>query len=60
MNRTIIYRVGGITDLATDIAFELTLEEGEELVHEILRFIVSEPDKFQDAARRMNKTNDQS
>ena len=59
MNRTIIYR-GSLTDLATDIAYEITAAEAQELVDELNRFIVSVPDKFQNAAQRMDKSNDQS
>lgn len=37
---------GSVTDLATDIAFELTIEQGLELVDELKRFLRTEPGKF--------------
>lgn len=43
--RIIIYRES-VTDLATDIAFELTQEQGEELIKELRRLIDSYPKKF--------------
>jgi hypothetical protein len=37
---------GSVTDLATDIAFELTIAQGIELVEELQRFLRVEPGKF--------------
>lgn len=49
MERTIRYR-GSITDLATDVAFEITAEKGRELIEELERFLSSDQTKFQNAA----------
>jgi hypothetical protein len=35
-----------VTDLATDVAFELTAEQGKELIAELERFAIAEPTKF--------------
>jgi hypothetical protein len=43
--RQIAYR-GSVTDLATDVAFELTPEQTAELIQELERFRSSEPAKF--------------
>jgi hypothetical protein len=51
MERPIIYR-GSITDLATDIAFEITAEKGRELIEELWRFLNANPEKFQNAAQK--------
>lgn len=37
---------GSVTDLATDVAFELTAEQGKELIAELERFAIVEPTKF--------------
>ena len=37
---------GSVTDLATDVAFELKPEQGRELIDELERFIRVEPSKF--------------
>ncbi len=44
-SRNIIYR-GSLSDLATDIAFEMTATEGEVLIIEIQRLIDKHPEKF--------------
>ncbi len=44
-DNTILYR-GSVTDLATDVAAELTPEQATELVQELERFRSSEPGKF--------------
>jgi hypothetical protein len=49
VERTIRYR-GSITDLATDVAFEITAEKGRELIEELERFLSSDQTKFQNAA----------
>jgi hypothetical protein len=49
MERIIRYR-GSITDLATDIAFEITPEKALELIRELHTFIEKKPEKFQNAA----------
>lgn len=51
MERTIKYR-GSITDLATDIAFEITPEKAIELINELRNFIDKKPEKFQNAFHR--------
>jgi hypothetical protein len=43
--RAIAYR-GSVTDLATDVAFELTAQQGKELIQELERFLSVEPAKF--------------
>lgn len=37
---------GSVTDLATDVAFELSQEQGRELIAELERFLLVEPGKF--------------
>lgn len=54
MERVIRYR-GSITDLATDVAFEITAEKGQELIDELNRFLNHEPNKFQNAAHKDNE-----
>jgi hypothetical protein len=49
VERTIRYR-GSITDLATDVAFEISAEKGRELIEELERFLNHDKTKFQNAA----------
>ena len=46
--RTITYR-GSITDLATDIAYELTPDKALELIRELQRFMAGDLVKFHNA-----------
>jgi hypothetical protein len=48
-SRFIAYR-GSVTDLATDVAWELSPRQGEEIVRELERFLSSEPSKFRAAS----------
>ncbi len=51
MDRVIIYR-GSVSDLATDIAYEITPEQARQLIAELQRLLDRQPAKFQNASAR--------